>query len=128
MSGSLDMLRRPADFEALQAGSRSRAHPLLVVRYRRNDLERTRYGISTGRRLGPAVTRNRVRRRLRSVLRSLAADVAPGWDVLVVARPAAASARQVDLESVLRDLLRRAGLAAGSAVGSASSRDGQSLS
>jgi ribonuclease P protein component len=110
--GSLDMLRSRSDFEALQAGSKSRAHPLLVVRYRRNNLERTRYGISTGRRLGPAVVRNRVRRRLRSVLRAFDPRVAPGWDVLIVARPAAASARQADLGVALEDLLRRAGVTA----------------
>ena len=112
MRGSLDMLRSRSDFEALQAGSKSRAHPLLVVRYRRNNLERTRYGISTGRRLGSAVARNRVRRRLKSVLRVLAPDVAAGWDVLIVARPAASTARQTEIAAALADLIRRAGILA----------------
>ncbi|MDP8905329.1 MAG: ribonuclease P protein component, partial [Chloroflexota bacterium] len=58
---ALDMLRSRLDFAALQSDSRSRTNPLLVLRYRRNGLDRTRYGISTGRRLGGAVVRNRIR-------------------------------------------------------------------
>jgi ribonuclease P protein component len=106
MSSSLEMLRSPVDFKALQTDSRSRAHKLLVLRYRRNQLERTRYGISTGRRLGSAVVRNRVRRRLRTVLRGLDGRIDDGWDVLIVVRPAAAEASQAELEKVLEQLLR----------------------
>lgn len=108
MVGSLNMLRSKTDFNALQAGSRSRSHHLLALRYRRNELDATRYGISTGRRIGPAVVRNRVRRRLRTILRSLA--VAPGWDVLIVARQPAATATQAELAHALGRLLRGAGI------------------
>ena len=104
------MIRSAADFAALQASSRSRAHPLLVLRYRRNDEEPTRYGISTGRRMGGAVVRNRVRRRLRSLLRQLDARVAGGWDVLIVCRPPAATATQAELGTALERLMIGAGL------------------
>jgi ribonuclease P protein component len=107
---ALEMIRSAVDFRAIQTDSRSRAHPLLLLRYRRNDLERTRFGISTGRRVGSAVVRNRVRRRLRAVLRRLAVDIARGWDVLIVARPAAASASQAELEATLERLLATAEL------------------
>jgi len=107
---ALDMLRSTADFKQVQLQSRSRSHPLLLLRYRRNDLERTRYGISTGRKVGPAVVRNAVRRRLRAILRSIDPMMARGWDVLIVARSESAAARQVDLEAALRLLLRGAGL------------------
>ena len=106
------MLRSALAFRAIQTDSRSRSHPLLLLRYRGNDVERTRYGISTGKRLGPAVARNRVRRRLRTVLRRLASDVAPGWDVLIVARPPASVASQQELDLALAQLLRSAGLVA----------------
>lgn len=113
MSGSPVMIRSAADFAALQSSSRSRAHPLLVLRYRRNAVEPTRYGISTGRRIGSAVVRNRVRRRLRSVLRGLRGRVAGGWDVLIVARPAAAAATQAELGAALEKLIGGAGLLEG---------------
>jgi ribonuclease P protein component len=104
------MLRSTADFQEIQGRSHSRADPSLLVRYRRNGLDRTRYGISTGRRIGPAVVRNRVRRRLRTILRRLGPQVAPGWDVLLVARPPSAALAQKDLESVLVKLMTSAGL------------------
>lgn len=107
---ALDMLRSVADFQQIQSQSSSRAHPLLLLRYRRNGLERTRYGISTGRRVGSAVVRNGIRRRLRSILRVLDSDVERGFDILLVARPAAATVKQSELDAVLRQLLKRSSL------------------
>ena len=106
----LDMLRTTVAFRAIQTDSRSRNHPLLLLRYRGNGLERTRYGISTGRRIGSAVVRNRVRRRLRTILRRAEPSVARGWDMLLVVRPAAAAASQSELEAAVGQLMRSAGL------------------
>lgn len=106
------MLRSAVAFRAIQTDSRSRSHPLLLLRYRGNELEQTRYGISTSRRLGTAVVRNRQRRRLRTILRAVAADVRPGWDILLVMRPSSAAATQAELAPALVGLLRGAGLVA----------------
>ena len=108
--GALEMLRSAADFQAIQGRSHSRSDPTLLVRYRRNGLDHTRFGISTGRRVGPAVVRNRVRRRLRTILRGMAPGIAPGWDVLLVARQAAATLPQRDIEIVVTRLMGSAGL------------------
>ncbi len=105
---ALDMLRSVADFQQIQSHSRSRAHPLLLMRYRRNGLDRTRYGISTSRKVGSAVVRNGIRRRLRTILRALDGDVERGYDVLLIVRPAAAGVKQSDLDVVLRQLMRGA--------------------
>src|SRR6187401_1839387 len=99
------MLRSAADFQQIQSHSRSRSHPLLLMRYRRNGLDRTRYGISTGRKVGPAVVRNTIRRRLRTILRAIDRSIEPGFDILLVARPAAATVKQADLDAALRQLL-----------------------
>jgi ribonuclease P protein component len=84
----LVMLSRPQDFAALQGSGTSRSHPLFSARFLRTDLETTRFGLSTGRKLGGAVVRNRVRRRLREALRAMAPSFQPGWDVLIIVRPA----------------------------------------
>jgi ribonuclease P protein component len=110
--GGLEMLRSVVDFRQINAQSRSRANPALLMRYRRNDLGMTRYGISTGKRIGSAVVRNKVRRRLRTILRRVGADVEPGWDILLVARAAAATTSQAELDSALTGLLASAGLLA----------------
>jgi len=107
---ALEMLRSVADFQHIQSQSRSRAHPLLLLRYRRNGLERTRYGISTSRKVGSAVIRNGVRRRLRTILRVLDPALEPGFDILLVARPASSTVKQSELEVALRQMLHGAKL------------------
>jgi len=110
--GALEMLRSPVDFRQINAQSRTRAHPTLLMRYRRNELGQTRYGISTGKRVGSAVVRNKIRRRLRTILRRLGNDVEPGWDILLVARATAATATQAELDTTLTNLMGAAGLLA----------------
>jgi ribonuclease P protein component len=109
------MLSRPQDFEALQREGMLRSNALLTARIRRNDLDATRFGLSTGRRLGGAVIRNRVRRRLREALRVMAPSFQPGWDVLIIARPALVEADHETLVETLRRLLERAGVLGGQA-------------
>jgi ribonuclease P protein component len=111
------MIRAAVDFRQIQGASRTRAHAALLVRYRRNELGRTRFGISTGRRVGSAVVRNRIRRRLREVLRTLSPHMELGWDVLIVARPPAAEASQAQLASILERLFQQAGLLNKEAIG-----------
>jgi ribonuclease P protein component len=110
--GALEMLRSPTDFRQINAQSRSRSHPALLMRFRRNDLGHTRFGISTGKRVGSAVVRNKVRRRMRTILRRMTADIEPGWDILLVARTASATASQAELEAALTSLMTTAGLLA----------------
>jgi ribonuclease P protein component len=77
----------------------------MVVRFVANGRDHDRFGISTGRRLGGAVRRNRVRRRIREILRQLPNDTGQGWDILIVARPTAVDAPFEELSSTLRRLL-----------------------
>src|SRR5262245_18823128 len=99
------MLRSPGDFAALQQLGRSRSHRLVTVRTRGNDLDHNRYGIATGRKLGKAVERNRVRRRVREILRQLDGSIQSGRDILVVARPDSATASFAELALALGKLL-----------------------
>jgi ribonuclease P protein component len=102
------MLRRRADFEAIGRRGTARSTPLLVLRWLRTERDETRVGLSTPRTLGGAVQRNRVRRRLRALLRErLGTRIGPGWDLLLIARPAASEASQADLASALDALLER---------------------
>ena len=112
----LVMISRPRDFEALQREGSIRSHPLLHARFRRTGLPETRFGLSTGRRLGGAVVRNRVRRRIREALRVMAPSYQPGWDVLIICRPAVVAADHDALVGAVRRLLTRGGVIEGSAT------------
>jgi ribonuclease P protein component len=107
------MLSRPQDFAAVGERGTTRSHPLFTARFLWTGTESTRFGLSTGRRLGGAVVRNRVRRRLREALRVMAPSFQPGWDVLIIARPAIVEADHDALVGALQRLLQRGGVLGG---------------
>jgi ribonuclease P protein component len=68
---------------------------------------RVAYGV--GKRVGTAVTRNRLRRRLRAVVTAHRSDLRPGTAYLFGAGPEATGASPAELEAAVADLIRRAG-------------------
>jgi ribonuclease P protein component len=102
-------LRAPTDFKRVRdQAARAWPHPLLVVYVAPNELERTRVGVTVSSRVGKAVVRNRVRRRLKEALRARYAMLRQGLDVLVLARASSADAPWLELCAALDTLLRRA--------------------
>lgn len=76
-----------------------------------NEQPLTRYAFAISRRVGNAVMRNRVKRRLREILRL--SELAEGFDIVIVARPAAAETDFQALKTELTLLLKRAKLLEG---------------
>ncbi len=72
--------------------SHGAADSYLVLYARKNRLGGNRVGITTGKKLGHAVYRNRTRRRLREIYRLNEEKFQPGWDIVVVARTRAVNA------------------------------------
>jgi ribonuclease P protein component len=104
-------LHSNADFQRVRAAApRPWPHPLLLLYVAPNDLGFSRVGITAGRRVGKAVVRNRVRRRIRELLRLRWADVKPGHDLVVIARPASATAEWGPLGAAVETVLSRAGV------------------
>jgi ribonuclease P protein component len=103
-------LRSAADFQRVRDQSpRLWPHRLLVLHVAPNDLDHARVGITVSGRVGKAVVRNRVRRRLREALRARFGALAAGFDILVVARPPSAQASWLELNAALETVLQRAG-------------------
>lgn len=106
----LEMLRRKADFDLISRLGTVRSSRLLVLRSMRTTGSRTRIGLSTPRTLGGAVQRNRVRRRLRDLLREQLDAMDGGLDLLLIARSEAGGATYSELREALRSLLERSGI------------------
>jgi ribonuclease P protein component len=80
----------------------------MALRSTPNEQTWSRYGYAVSKRVGKAVVRTKVRRRLREALRSL--PVREGFDLVITARPEAAQATYQDLKAEVALLLRRARL------------------
>lgn len=97
-------------FEEIRRHGKCWTHRLLVVCILPNDLPSSRFGFSVSRRVGGAVVRNRVRRRLREILRLRLSTIAPGWDVVLIARPPIAQAEYRQMENAVERVIAQAGL------------------
>lgn len=81
---------------------------LLALRSIANGLEWTRYAYAIPKRVGKAVTRNLVRRRLREIFRH--SGLKEGFDVVVSVKPEAAQASFQELQTELHLMIKRAHL------------------
>lgn len=79
-------LRRKEDFDRLRKTGRAWRHPFLILSVAPNCLAHNRYGFVTSKRLGKAVTRTRLRRVLREIVRREHPSLIPGYDMVFIAR------------------------------------------
>lgn len=100
-------LKLNRDFRRLYQKGTSAVNPFLAVYCRKNRLGHNRLGLTVGTKVGHAVVRNRVRRRLRESYRLHEDRFRQGYDIVVVARARAAGARYAQLEAALLRLARR---------------------
>ena len=82
----------------------------LVLYARKNRTDTNRVGITVSKKLGHAVVRNRVRRRIREVYRLNEDKFQPGWDIVVVARSKAVTADFGKLTAACLQLAEKAGI------------------
>jgi ribonuclease P protein component len=106
-------LARSEEFQRVRRQGRSWSHPLLVLLTVRNDLGCARFGFLVSKRIGKAVVRNRVRRRLREAVRARLGCIAVGWDIVLIARAPIIQADFWHIGEALDSLLQRAELGAG---------------
>ena len=103
-------LKKNSDFRRLYTKGRSSANRYLAVYCRRNRGAVNRMGYTVSAKLGGAVVRNRVRRRLREIARLSAPRLKTGWDIVVVARMRAVGAPYAELSRAYLDACAQLGL------------------
>jgi ribonuclease P protein component len=103
-------LRRRNDFTRVYKKGKSYANKYLVVYVLPNGRAVDRFGFSVGKRVGKAVTRNRMRRRLREICRLHVGLLTPGYDIVVIPRNPALEVDYDTIKRALRHLFHKAGI------------------
>lgn len=91
-------LNQNYEFRRVYARGRNVATPLVVLYCRKNGTARNRFGITVSTKVGKAVYRNLIRRRLREIYRLNEYRFPVGWDIVAVARTRAKEAPYAALE------------------------------
>lgn len=97
-------------FRRLYQRGKSAAGRFVVVYCRKNGLSYNRLGLTVGTKVGHAVVRNRIRRRLREAYRLAETEYVSGYDIVIVARTRAADATYQDLSHGLMSAMDKLGL------------------
>jgi ribonuclease P protein component len=103
-------LTRSTDFKRVRHTGKSYAHPFVVLVVQTSETPKVRVGVTAGRSVGGAVQRNRAKRLLREAMRPLLPQLASGWDLVLIARPALLSSSLQEIGLTLTNLFRRAQL------------------
>lgn len=103
-------LRRNSDFQRVRRSGKFYASPLMALAFLRNELDHSRFGFVVSKKLGTAVQRNKVKRRMREAARLRFEGIKPGFDLVFVARPPASQVNYTELERSLENLLMQADL------------------
>ncbi len=107
---STESLKKNHEFRRLYARGKSQVTSNLVVYCRRNRKSFNQLGLTVGTKVGKAVTRNLVRRRIKDAYRRNEENFAIGFDIVIVARTKSSYATYAELESDMLFLFKRLGL------------------
>ena len=96
-------LVRKSEFDAAYRAGKRRTSSHFTVFFRANEQPQSRFGFSIKKTLGGAVVRNRIRRRLREMVRCHRLEIPAGWDVVIHPKSTVANAK---FQALTADFLR----------------------
>lgn len=94
-------LKQNKDFRRLYYRGKSTAQPTIVAYAMKNRLGQTKVGITTGKKIGGAVERNRARRVIRAAFSEFENDLCGNYNIVFVART---KTTQVKMQIVRNDM------------------------
>ena len=103
-------LKCNTDFRRLYNRGKTVTDPALVIYYSKNRAGICRIGITTSKKIGNAVERNRSRRLLKEAFRSVCSDVLPNYDIVIVARSKTKYLKSTRLAEIMRRIFSEQGM------------------
>ena len=109
MSG-FETLKSNTDFRRAYGRGKAYTNPALVTYVNKTRAGICRVGITTSKKIGNAVQRNRARRVIRAAFAQLVGEVRPGYDIVFVARTKTVYKKSTEILEIMRMQLDSAGL------------------
>ncbi|SCI28863.1 MULTISPECIES: ribonuclease P protein component [unclassified Romboutsia] len=101
-------LKKDSDFRKVYKHGKSFANRYLVMYILKNKSENSRIGISVSKKVGKAIVRNKVRRRIKESYRlNIDENVKSGYDIVFIARVAIKDANYDEIEKSMKHLIRK---------------------
>jgi ribonuclease P protein component len=74
---------------------------------KKNNLERTRLGVSISKKVGKSVVRNRLKRRIKEIFRQSMGNIKKGYDVVISVKPEMANIEYEQIKKEIKSILKR---------------------
>ncbi len=103
-------IKENRDFRRIYNRGKSYVNPILVVYVLKQKYDVTRVGITTSKKIGKAVQRNRARRVIMAAYRELYPQLKEGYDIIFVARGRTPFLKSTDVLRCMEKQLKKAGV------------------
>lgn len=107
---SMEKIKENRDFRRIYAKGKSVVCPYIVIYYMKNRYNKNRFGITAGKKIGGAVSRNRAKRVITAAFRECLPEISLGYDFIIVARTRILSVKSTVVAGAMKKLLKTAGL------------------
>jgi ribonuclease P protein component len=104
-------LKKDCDFRKVYKHGKSFANRYLVMYILENKSDSSRIGISVSKKVGNAITRNKIRRRIKEAYRlNIDENVKNGYDIIFIARVSCNEAEYKDIDKAINHLVKKSNL------------------
>ena len=94
-----DIVKNNREFENIIQSGKQVKNNCFIIYYKKNINQKTRFGISVGKKLGNAVYRNKYKRKIRAIIDSNKNDCLKGYDYIIILRGSAKSLKYNELNT-----------------------------
>lgn len=101
-------LRKNEDFKKVYKYGKNYYNRNLVMYVMKNGLEHTRFGFTVTKKIGKSVVRNRVKRRVREIVRLNIENIKDGYDIILIPKKNVVEISHQELENAVFHILKLA--------------------
>ena len=100
-------LRKRKDFDNIFKNGKAKTGGFIFLKFLKNDLNVSRFGFIVSLKIAKkAVVRNKIKRRLRQVIRNNINEIKPGFDIVITAKPEIVNKNYQEIKNELENLFK----------------------